>query len=213
MNTYDQPVDRPGCITAYAILLWLGGGLYVLLALLNGVFGLSDPETAVYGLVTAVCIGLFAAIPIITGIGIWKMKMWGWWIVVILNSLGVAFGLLYLLIGVIAAIETLDAVALIIGALIGLAINGGILYWFLKNRALFGNKQTGQTAMGPNGELIEKPTGQSGTNATVIAVVIGVVAIFCMIPVVTIALLTLLGPQIGNVFSRITAGLGTTPVP
>lgn len=61
---------------------------------------------------------------------------------------------------------------------------------------------------------MEKPVSQSGSKATTIAVVIGVIGTMCcLIPFVAIAILTLLGPQIGNVFSRITAGLESTPIP
>ena len=58
------------------------------------------------------------------------------------------------------------------------------------------------------------PEKKSDNRGVIIACVVGLIAIFCMLPCVAIMILTLLGPQIGNVFSRVTAGLGTaTPFP
>jgi uncharacterized membrane protein len=43
----------------------------------------------------------------------------------------------------------------------------------------------------------------------IIAIIVAVlVVVFCAIPVCVITILTLLGPQIANVFSRVTSGLG-----
>lgn len=53
-------------------------------------------------------------------------------------------------------------------------------------------------------------TGSWGPTIAVTAV--GCLIILVVIPVTTIAILTLLGPQIGNVFSDIVRELGT-PVP
>jgi len=44
-------------------------------------------------------------------------------------------------------------------------------------------------------------------------IVAGVVIMIVIVPVVIIAVLTLLGPQIGDVFSGIVTGLESTPVP
>jgi hypothetical protein len=61
---------------------------------------------------------------------------------------------------------------------------------------------------------MEKEGKSSRSGPMVIgAVLIGLVVIACLLVVVTIAILALLGPQIGNVFSQINSGLQTTPIP
>ena len=53
-----------------------------------------------------------------------------------------------------------------------------------------------------------KPSGGTGMVIGIVGGVVGlVVFIFCVLPICVIAILTLLGPQIGNVFSKITNGL------
>jgi|GEM_PF-2438844 len=53
----------------------------------------------------------------------------------------------------------------------------------------------------------EKSKGGAGK---IIAIVVGAaVFIFCVLPICIIAILTLLGPQIANVFSKVTNGLGS----
>ena len=200
------PVNRPGCVTAYAILLWIGGALYALGALCVGFSGVmgaasygSASDRASTGaasmgilLVIAACIGLFALVPIITGVGLWKMKNWAWWLVVIFQSLGLAGALLSLCANVLvfasaSGRQSSSAVVGLLGALIGGAISGGIVYWFITNRALFNGGQV---------------TGGGGTGM-VIAIVLAVVGVVVVIPIVVIVILALLGPAIGNVFSNI----------
>ncbi len=67
--------------------------------------------------------------------------------------------------------------------------------------------------MGPDGELIKERVRTTGFDTASAVAIVGVIAVVCLIPIMTIAILTLLGPQIGNVFSRITAGLEATPLP
>ncbi|KAA3658236.1 MAG: hypothetical protein DWQ04_25740 [Chloroflexi bacterium] len=166
-------VYRPGCVTAYAVLLIAGAGLMIL-----GGIGIvvSDPDF-IFGLIYVA----FAAPAIAAAVGIWRMQKWGWWVVVVMQSLSI---LLSLFGGVISFI-------------ISAVINGGILYWFVQNQNLFDG--TGSV------EMAEMQKGSNKNTTT--AIIIGVVALVCIIPVVVIAILTLLGPQIGNVFSGIVFGL------
>ncbi|MBX3058973.1 MAG: hypothetical protein KF770_21105 [Anaerolineae bacterium] len=205
-------VDRPGCVTAYAVLLWLAAAVYICGALTVGVFSLSDTNMAAIGLILALIVAAFAVIPILMGIGLWKMTMWGWWLVVISNGLGVMGGLLNLLGGMLLLTEDPTAIATLCGAVIGLAINGYILYWFITNRVLFGSYTT-QNVVGLEGEIIKERVRTTGFDTASAIAIVGMVAVLCLIPIFTIAILTLLGPQIGNVFSRITAGLEATPLP
>jgi hypothetical protein len=177
-------------VTAYAVLLFIAGGLYALGAILGGLGALADPDTAGFGAGFALCLGLLAAIPIITAIGLWQMAKWGWWIVVILQSLGLAVIALNLC-AALGAGDSAQTGPVLCYAVIGGAINGTILYWFLNNSHLF--EGTG-------------PVSASGGNAA--AVIIGiVVVVVCLVPIVLIVILALLGPAIGNVFSGIVVGL------
>lgn len=209
---YEQSVDRPGCVTAYAVLAWFGAAVYLCAALFVAVSSLSDPDFAIFGLILALIISAFSLLPILTGIGLWKMTMWGWWLVVVVNGLGVAGSLLNLLVTVLLVSQEPDAISTLCGSVIGLAIYGYIFYWFITNRSLFGSYTT-QTVMGPDGELIKERVRTTGFDTASAVAIVGVIAVVCLIPIMTIAILTLLGPQIGNVFSRITAGLEATPLP
>ena len=194
-NSTETPIshDRPGCVSAYAVLLWLGGGLLVL-----SVFSMfSDPS---FGPTSAVGSGLIALILIAIGAGLWQMQAWGWWLVVIIQSLGVLAALLSLIGG---------------GGFYGLVsggISGGILYWFLSNRHLFLDALTYRTSTGPDGKPITERISTPKSNTST-AVIVGVVLAVFLVPICIIATLTLLGPQIGNVFSRIVDGLSATPMP
>lgn len=48
---------------------------------------------------------------------------------------------------------------------------------------------------------------------SVLVVIFAVFIFICLASVVAIAILALLGPQIGNVFSQINSGLQATPIP
>lgn len=56
-----------------------------------------------------------------------------------------------------------------------------------------------------------QPTEKSKSGAgKIIGIVVGaVVFIFCVLPICILAILTIMGPQIANVFSKITNGLST----
>jgi len=161
-------------------------------------------------LVSAVCIGLFGLIPIVTGVGLWQMKSWAWWVLVILQSIGLAFTVLGLcsnlaVLGMAAqrsanTATNVDAIGGLVGGLVGGAINGGILYWFIANRSLFGGGGGAQSAQGA-------PAASGSDTGTIVTIVLGLVGIVIMIPIVIIIILALLGPAIGNVFSNILLGL------
>ncbi len=207
-----RAVNRPGCISAYAILLWLGGAFYILSALCLGVAGLidtsnlaryvgevGDSSVMIALLVGAVCLGLLGVVPIVTGVGLWQMKDWAWWLVVVLQSLGLALTAVSLCTSLVglgvssggqSTSETTTVVSDLIGVLVAAAINGGILYWFLKNHDLF------------RGGAGAQP-GQKAATGTVVAIVLAVVGIFVLVPIVVIVILALLGPAIANVFSNI----------
>lgn len=196
--SYQYSPDRPGCITAYAVFIWLGGALFAL----GTVSLILDGEPAALFGITVVILAAFV------GYGLWHMRQWSWWLVIILQSLSL-LGSLFGLVGA-ASLGTG-----FLSPLAGVAVSVGILYWFVTNRSLFTGEPVYRTVVGPDGETRREQVQSSGTsssNKTVI-IVVSIVLLVCIVPVVTIAVLTLLGPQIGDVFSRIVTGLESTPMP
>jgi hypothetical protein len=54
-----------------------------------------------------------------------------------------------------------------------------------------------------------KPASQSGAVLKVVLTIVIALFVVCIVvPCCVIAVLALLGPQIGNIFSRVTSGLG-----
>lgn len=165
--------ERPGCITAYAILLWLASSLFTLSTI--SLIGESSPA--------AICGGVVVLLLASIGYGLWQMRAWSWWLIVILQSfsfLGFGYGI------VIQFIDPLLFGTGLWQPWVGVVINGGILFWFARNRALFISDDKKTTL-----------------------IIVGVVLLVVIAPVIIIALLTLLGPQIGDVFSRIVDELGS----
>jgi len=113
---FSRSRERPGCVTAYAILLWIGA----VGATLGGVAaGISEGEVLVVlgGLVAG---GLELGL----GIGIWRLKNWARIIVMVLQGLGVIVGLISLFMGNLISI-------------VSLAVGGYILYWFASHGEYF----------------------------------------------------------------------------
>jgi len=185
--------DRPGCVTVYAVLLWLGGGFLVLGSLIEFIAPSEGP-------LVGVLVGLFALVPLVTGVGLWRMQKWGWWLVVVTQSLGVVAGFLNLVSG------------LLLNGIVTGVVSGGILYWFINNRQPFFGPFTHHAAVNAAGEPVAGGAPPSKGNNTTI-VVVGIVVAVVLVPVCIIATLTLLGPGVGDVFSRIVNDLSVTPVP
>jgi hypothetical protein len=194
MDSYQKTsIDRPGCVTAYTIFLWLTAAAYIIFALIIGLPLLS--ESAGAGIVLLFCGLAVAGIPVTLGIGLWQMKKWACALVLIFQGMGV-LGSLLSMFGVYAASNVAEAISFIGRPAVGLLISGGIMYWFIDNRHQFDQDRY---VLGPDGQVIKKPAD----NTAVIIAVVGAVAVMCLLPIVIIAVLTLLGPQIGDVFSRI----------
>jgi hypothetical protein len=182
------------------VLLWIAGGLFVL-GTLGGLDAASSSPygpSAGVGLFPAFITGLLAVVQFATGIGLWQMKKWAWWLVVIVQSLGLALALLNSCVG-FSALNAPRAAGTpgtaIISGLIGLLVSGLVLYWFTQNRHLFDDES----------RYVQQPAGAGGGSTA--AIVIGVLVVVVVVPVVVIVILALLGPAIGNVFSNIVRGI------
>jgi hypothetical protein len=202
--------DRPGCLSIYAILLWLGGGLAVIgLCLLTASGGLFGGPIGIF----EICLGsiyfLLVVLGITAGIGIWQMRRWGLVLALVLQSLSIITSALTALAFVAGSSQNLSYA---FGNLVGLAINGFIIYWFITNRALFNGGTNVVSTAGPGGESVYQPAQQKRNDAAMALLAIGgVVAIGLLVCIVVIAILAILGPQIGNVFSQITYTLDNPP--
>lgn len=208
--------QRPGCVSAYAILLWAMSGLSLLalicmltgaIAGVEGGFGLFELVVSGIGLV-------FLAIYVATGIGLWQMRKWGWALVVVIHSLSVIGGIVGFIgsFFILTEIAAGDVLIVICPNLLGLLVNGLILYWFITNRALFNGQTQYRPVIGPDGvETMEPAEKKGGDIGMILAAVVGLVLVAILVCVVVIALLAVLGPQIGNVFSQITFTLENPP--
>jgi hypothetical protein len=128
--------QRPGCVTAYAVLLWIGAALVGLGGPIVGITAASEMgEYALLTLcITAVAIGA-AALNVTIGWGLWRLKNWARILVIVFQSLGVLSSLasLCLVLGDSGTAEPTS----ICSTILGLAVNGYIIYWFASNSEYF----------------------------------------------------------------------------
>jgi hypothetical protein len=117
--------QRPGCVTAYALLLLAAGGLVTLGSLVFGASG----EVPVLGVLLALGVG---ALYISLGVGLSRLKNWARVVILIIQGLGLAFGL----IGLLVTLPNGDGMS-ILSSLTGLITGSIIVYWFANHGALF----------------------------------------------------------------------------
>lgn len=133
--------QRPGCITAFVVFLWTGAALYLPASLLTGLGILGEvSENLAIRLGAALLLALFAIVPVATGIGLWRMARWGWWLAVCLVGLataGMALNIALALLAVGRLEEGSMAIPLVCVGLFGLGVGGGLLSWFIRQRHLF----------------------------------------------------------------------------
>lgn len=147
---------RPGCITVYVLLMFLGalvmvcGGVSfmsfsslddsgqtrecrefngetycgtqseIMQEIMEDIYGMSISTLGVIILI----MGVFY---FITGVGLWQMTPWGWWMYMIGAVISIAFSILGLFSGG----------AGVLGNLIGIVVAGLIMMWFVSNRWRF----------------------------------------------------------------------------
>jgi hypothetical protein len=128
--------DRPGCVTAYAILVGIGSGIIGLGGLAVGVAQLSQPGNAGAGLAT---ITIAVTVGVLCGLftrGIWHLKNWARIVVIVLQGIACAAYLLSACASLASSSRTTSGPALL-SALVGLAISGVIIYWFVSHGEYF----------------------------------------------------------------------------
>ncbi len=135
-HTYTGPHGRPGCVTAYAILLCIGAGI----AAVRSIISLSmEGATAstffiVYGLGAGLGLGLAR--------GVWQMRNWARLLVVVLQGFGLLVYLLSILRGLGASSDSAydsgtNSTGTIVGIIIRFVVGGYVVYWFASHDEYF----------------------------------------------------------------------------
>ena len=134
--------QRPGCVTAYVLLLWLAAAIPLLVV---AWFFIADPlgsamvDGAIIFFDTFMLPFFIAALPallaVATGIGLWLMKRWGVWLLSILLAFVAILG--FVALQILSFGGFLRASTTLICLVVGLLANGLVLYWYVKNRFLF----------------------------------------------------------------------------
>lgn len=128
---------RPGCVTAYAIILALAGSLFVIYGLVIGLVGTSDlAEIPLEGTII-ICTYLgIAGFQYILAYGLWNLKNWARIIIIIIQGLSVILSILSTtILASFGYTRTLGEN--IIGIIVSLLVSGYILYWFVINEIYF----------------------------------------------------------------------------
>ena len=98
---YAQPPMQPKRPIGVAILailtilfgvIGLIGGLLVLVA--AGLIGVVAPELAGFAglfLILGILLTIFSLLGIVSGVGLWRLRPWAWWLTIIVGVLSIAF--------------------------------------------------------------------------------------------------------------------------
>jgi hypothetical protein len=113
---------RPGCLGVYAVLLCLvaAGGLIGSIVMFLG----SPLSQGFWACVYAP----MAMLPFAIGYGLWQMKMWAWWLVIIGQALSI----------VVALVEN-SSNGGALNIFITIVVSTGIILWFINIRQQFAN--------------------------------------------------------------------------
>jgi hypothetical protein len=120
----SQLYKRPGCVTAYAVILGIGAVLVGLLGIISIFASVSDADLSIG---PAIIFLAAAVVDFLIARGVWRLKNWARIAVIVVQSLGILFSLLGLF-----------AQALpVFGTVIGLGVSGYIVYWFASHSEYF----------------------------------------------------------------------------
>lgn len=123
---------RPGCVTAWAVILWIGAAFSLLGLVTGGNLDQGDIPAQYRSLLSVIAVGCtipYAAVLIAAGMGLWKMKRWGWWLGIAVLALGLVNGLLSVL--------SAGGTSQIVQGAATVVIAAAILFWVAKNRSFF----------------------------------------------------------------------------
>lgn len=195
---------RPGCLSVFAVMLAAGGIGY---GIVFGIMGLNmmvnvDDRPVLGAVITmgAIPLGL---VPAIVALGLWRLRMWAWWLTVILGSLGLGAAAVSF-VGALLGADPARALGFVLGPLMGLLVGGVALTWFLRNRDHFE-----QEAGRDGSSRVEEGEPESDTeNALLVFVVtvMGCLTLFCIVGATLVFLMFVLG--VPATFSGIMRSLG-----
>lgn len=130
--------ERPGCVSAYAVLLGVAavltgiGGLIVLLA--GMAFGETIKGSGFALVIILILYLVIAVLYFLLARGLWQMKNWARVVVIVLHSLAILASVCS--ISALPGSETSQGSTLV-GTVAGLIISGIIIYWFATHRQQF----------------------------------------------------------------------------
>lgn len=119
-SAYTGQTERPGCVTAYVLLMAFCGGLLLLA-------GMTSAATPFTFLMVIALAGLYFAY----AYGLWKLKNWARILLIGLHGLSLAVSVISLLIRLGGGAGETKSFSLV--SVIGWAISGYIIYWFASN--------------------------------------------------------------------------------
>ena len=116
--------ERPGCVTAYAILL----GIAAVVSCMAG-FLLLFARDGIQSLSSIVFAAVIAALYFVIARGLWLLRNWARIVVIVLQVLSV--------LGILSQLPNNSSGLVLIVAVFGLAIAAYILYWFASHGEYF----------------------------------------------------------------------------
>jgi hypothetical protein len=117
VSSPPSSIDRPGCVTAYAILAFIVAGIIGVAAIVLGATREIDP-----GLVPVFFI--IGGLQLTIAIGLWKLKNWARILIIIGSGISALSNIIAVLFGDFSA-------------LVGLVVAGIFIYWFSTNGYYF----------------------------------------------------------------------------
>jgi hypothetical protein len=136
--------SRPGCITIYAILLFLGSASFVC----GGIVGSTNPlneSERFFNIAAGISMALVGLFMLILGIGLWQLKKWARIAVIVMQSLGIVGSIF----STYAALTTSSTVLTqnvspfmtILVAIITISLQIAIISWFVRNGHYFSRRE------------------------------------------------------------------------
>lgn len=125
-------IERPGCVTAYAVLLGIAAVMLALAGWIGGSTLMSEGDDEI-GLLLLVAGTIGAVLYFVIARGLWQMRNWARVLVMVVTGLGIAGNLITMC----ASITGNAAGVGIISGLISVVVGGIVFFWFYDNGYLF----------------------------------------------------------------------------
>lgn len=200
--------NRPGCAVGYALYMWFYAVLLFLLGLLLAFLLVTSMDGSVTQMVMVgggvlVITGAFVVIPLLLGLGVWRMHRWGYWFGLITH---VGIALLFLLGAGLATVSDgqITAAELGVPGLLFAALNFILALWFWTNEREF---RPGRTVA----SLSSDPVTRVKMLFTLPFLIVPILVVLCGCGMVILT--TFYGSQLGQIFSDLAKLIMAQPVP